>query len=74
MHGEEALFENELLQTCLKQLKTDGDVEQEEELSWTTKPLHGMYYQQREEVADIKKSYQWLQQAMLGYRRCSFIC
>lgn len=34
----------EQLQECLRELKTDGDEEQEEKLSWKTKPLHGMHH------------------------------
>ncbi|TWW77451.1 hypothetical protein D4764_12G0008410 [Takifugu flavidus] len=34
-------------------------------LSWKDKPLHGMYHQQIEEVAHIKKTYQWLEKAGL---------
>ncbi|KAF7652027.1 hypothetical protein LDENG_00102410 [Lucifuga dentata] len=52
------------LSECLRQQKTEGDEEQEE-TSWKTKPLHGMYYQQIEGVADIMKSYQWLEKAGL---------
>lgn len=46
-------IDQEDLQECFKQLKMDTDEEQEEEQSWTITPLRGMYYRQREEVADI---------------------
>lgn len=58
-------IDQEDLQECFKQLKMDTDEEQEEEQSWTITPLRGMYYRQREEVADIKKSYQWLKRSTL---------
>ena len=34
-------------------------------MSQAAEPLHGMYHRQIEEVADIKKSYQWLENAGL---------
>ncbi|KAF7643929.1 hypothetical protein LDENG_00230900 [Lucifuga dentata] len=52
------------LSEYLRQQKTEGDEEQEE-TSWKTKPLHGMYHRQIEGVADIMKSYQWLEKAGL---------
>ena len=55
---------DELLSEYLRQQKPD-DAEEEEEPSWRDKPLHGMYHRQIEEVADIKKSYQWLEKAGL---------
>lgn len=33
----------------------------EDKPSWEDKPLHGMYHRNITEVADLKKSYQWLQ-------------
>ena len=33
--------------------------------SWRDKPLHGMYHHQTEEVADVRKSYQWPEKAGL---------
>uniref|UniRef100_A0AAV2MRB2 Uncharacterized protein n=1 Tax=Knipowitschia caucasica TaxID=637954 RepID=A0AAV2MRB2_KNICA len=33
--------------------------------SWEDKPLHGMYHRSIAEVADLKKSYQWLERAGL---------
>lgn len=39
----------------IRKLKTRSDAPQEKELSWKTKCLYGMYYQQTEEVADVKK-------------------
>ena len=39
--------------------------EEPEGSPWTKKPLHGMYHQQTEEVADIVKTYQWLEKAGL---------
>lgn len=49
-----------LLYEVFSWLKAAGDEEQEE-LSYKTKPLYGVYHQQMEEVAGIKKSYQWLE-------------
>lgn len=62
-------IDQEDLQECFKQLKMDTDEEQEEEQSWTITPLRGMYYRQREEVADIKKSYQWMEKN--GLKDCT---
>ena len=53
-----------LLSKSLRQLKPSIE-EEPERLSWTDKPLHGMYYHQTEEVADIRKTYQWLEKAGL---------
>lgn len=53
-HISEMTLWDELLQESLRQLKTDVDEEQEEDLSPTIKPLHGMYNQQTEGLADIK--------------------
>ena len=39
--------------------------EEGEEPSWKDKPLHSMYHKQIEEVADIEKSYQWLEKTGL---------
>ena len=39
--------------------------EEEEQTTWRDKPLHGMYHRQIEEVADIEKTYQWLEKAGL---------
>lgn len=39
--------------------------EEEEEPSWKDKPLHRMYHWQINEVADIEKSYQWLEKPCL---------
>lgn len=36
-----------------------------QKLSWTTKHLHGMYHRPIEEMAGIKKSYQWLEKTTL---------
>ena len=47
---------DELLSYYLRLLKPRGG---EEELSWKDKPLHSMYHPQMD-VADIRKSYQWL--------------
>lgn len=51
---------DELLSEYLKQLKP-GNTEMGDKLSSRDKPQHGMYYQQIKEVADINKSYQWLE-------------
>ena len=53
---------------CLKQLKPWGDEEEEREPSQKDKPLHDMYHQQIEEVANIKKSYHWLGLSKVGLR------
>ena len=45
---------------CLRQLKPNME-EEPEGLSRTDKPLHGMYHLQTEEMADIRKTYQWLE-------------
>lgn len=50
----------------LRQLRTDAEEEQEEELSWINVPsLYGLYHWQIEEMAGIKISYQWLNKACL---------
>ena len=54
---------DELLSECLRQQNPDDSAEEEEQTTWRDKPLHGMYHRQIEEVADIKKSYQWLENA-----------
>ncbi|XP_024121103.1 uncharacterized protein LOC112142083 [Oryzias melastigma] len=41
------------------------DVMLEDRASWEDKPLHGMYHRTITDVADIKKSYQWLERAGL---------
>lgn len=55
---------DELLNECLRQQKPNKE-EGPEEPSWKDKPLHGMYHRQIEEVADIEKTYQWLEKAGL---------
>ena len=40
-------------------------VQEEEQSTWKDKPLHGIHHCQVEEVADIKKTYQWLVNAGL---------
>ncbi|KAK7879105.1 hypothetical protein WMY93_034112 [Mugilogobius chulae] len=52
-----------VLSECLRQWGTDEVLE--EEPSWEDKPLHGMYHRNITEVADLKKSYQWLERAGL---------
>ena len=56
---------DELLSECVRLLKPRGGEEEEEELSRKDKCLHGMCQRQIEEVADIEKSYQWLEKAGL---------
>lgn len=56
---------DEGLSEYLRQQKPEGEDKQDEEPSWRDKPLYGMYHRQIEEVADIKKSYQWLEKAGL---------
>ncbi|KAM6449746.1 uncharacterized protein PHA67_017094 [Liasis olivaceus] len=55
---------DELLRECLRQQQTWEEV-QMEEVQQQDKPLHGMYHWQTVEVADIRKSYQWLERAGL---------
>ncbi len=55
---------DELLCEYLRQQKPEN-AEEEDEPSWKTKPLHGMYHRQIEEVADVKKSRKWLEKARL---------
>lgn len=62
-----------LLHESLRQLKTDGDEEQEVEVYWMTKPLHGIYLHYLSTATSVpstdrgsgwlKKSYQWLEKA-----------
>ena len=54
----------EVLSEYLRQQKPDEE-EEHVEPSWEDKPLHGMYHRQIKEVADIRKSYQWLEKAGL---------
>uniref|UniRef100_A0A669EZW7 Reverse transcriptase domain-containing protein n=1 Tax=Oreochromis niloticus TaxID=8128 RepID=A0A669EZW7_ORENI len=53
-----------VLSEYLRQQKPKKE-EEGEEPSWKDRPLHGMYHRQIEEVADIQKSYQWLDKAGL---------
>ena len=55
---------DKLLRECLKQQQRGAD-DQAEEVPWHSKVLHGMYHRQIVEVADIGKSYQWLEKAGL---------
>ena len=55
---------DQLLSECLRQQKPSRD-EEPEGPSWKDKPLHGMYHRQIEEVADMEKTYQWLEKAGL---------
>ncbi|CAJ1059649.1 uncharacterized protein LOC127604228 [Xyrichtys novacula] len=52
------------LRECLRQWKLSGK-EEPEEPSWEEKTLLGMYHRQIAEVADMSKSYQWLERAGL---------
>ena len=56
---------NKLLRECLRQ-QQKGTNEQTEKTPWHSKALHGMYHRQIAEVADIRKSYQWLEKAGLA--------
>ena len=56
---------DELLGECLRQQQRGTD-DQPEEMPWHSKALHGMYHRQIVEVADIRKSYQWLEKAGLA--------
>uniref|UniRef100_A0A7N8XHF5 Reverse transcriptase domain-containing protein n=1 Tax=Mastacembelus armatus TaxID=205130 RepID=A0A7N8XHF5_9TELE len=53
-----------ILSEYLRQQKPDAE-DEEQEPSWQDKPLHGMYHRQIQEVADIEKSYRWLEKAGL---------
>lgn len=54
---------NEVLSEYLRQQEPDG--KQQLEPSWEDKALHSMSHSEIEEVADIKKSHQWLKKAGL---------
>ncbi len=56
---------SDLLSECFRQEKPIREEEEPVGLSWQDKPLHSMYHRQIEEVADIGKSYQWLERAGL---------
>lgn len=51
---------DELLRECLRQQQTETE-DQPEEVPWHDKALHSMYHQQKHEVTDTGKSYQWLE-------------
>ena len=53
---------DELLNDCLRLLKPMRGEQEEEELSWKD---NGMYHRQIEEVAEIERSYQWIEKAGL---------
>ena len=53
---------DKLLGECLRQQQSGTD-DQPEEMPWHSKARHGMYHQHIVEVADISKSYQWLEKA-----------
>uniref|UniRef100_A0A3P9JW03 Protein kinase domain-containing protein n=1 Tax=Oryzias latipes TaxID=8090 RepID=A0A3P9JW03_ORYLA len=53
-----------VLSECLRQWRAEDTV-LEDRSSWEDKSLHGMYHRTITEVADIKKSYQWLERAGL---------
>ena len=55
---------DKLLGECLRQQQRGTD-DQPEEMPLHSKALHGMYHRQIVEVADIRKSYQWLEKAGL---------
>ena len=55
---------DKLLGECLRQQQRGTD-DQPEEMPWHNKALHRMYHRQIVEVADISKSYQWLEIARL---------
>ncbi|XP_078791071.1 uncharacterized protein LOC111949134 [Oryzias latipes] len=57
----------QLLSECLRQWRAE-DAVLGDRSSWEDKPLHGMYHRTITEVADIKKSYQWLERASLQDR------
>ncbi|XP_051916213.1 uncharacterized protein LOC127597287 isoform X2 [Hippocampus zosterae] len=55
---------DDVLRECLRQWGTEDEA-LEEGPSWEDKGLHGMYHRTITEVADLKKSYQWLERAGL---------
>ncbi|XP_055368940.1 uncharacterized protein LOC129604854 [Betta splendens] len=55
---------DDVLSECLRQWRTEDEM-LEEGPSWEDKPLHGMYHRNITEVADLNKSYQWLERAGL---------
>ncbi|XP_051911362.1 uncharacterized protein LOC127593748 [Hippocampus zosterae] len=55
---------DDVLKECLRQWGTE-DEELEEGPSWEDKPLHRKYHRTITEMADLKKSYQWLERASL---------
>ena len=55
---------DDLLGEHLRKLKPSMG-EESQGISWTDKPLHGMYHHQIEEVAEIRTTYQWLEKAGL---------
>ena len=54
---------HDVLSECLRQWGTEDEVQ--EGPSWQDKPLHGMYHRNITEVADIRKTYQWIERAGL---------
>lgn len=54
---------DEVLSEYLRQQEPDG--KQQLEPSWEDKALHGTSHSEIEEVADIKKSHQWMKKAGL---------
>lgn len=55
---------DKMLTECLR-IQRPGEEEEHGDTSWQDKPLHSMYHQSIEEVADFRKSYQWLEKAGL---------
>ncbi|XP_055359974.1 uncharacterized protein LOC129603341 [Betta splendens] len=55
---------DDVLSKCLRQWRTEDEM-LEEGPSWEDKPLHRMYHRNITEVADLNKSYQWLERAGL---------
>lgn len=54
-------------QSCVKQVASTNMApwEEGEKILWKTKSIHGMYHWQTGEMADTKKSYQWLERLSL---------
>ena len=50
-----------MISECLSQQKPSEEREDDERPSWRDKPLHRIYQLQIEEVADIGKTDQWLE-------------
>lgn len=59
---------DKLLTECLSEQKTNVEEVEQEYTSFKDKPLHCMYHLQVKEVAEINKSYWWLERTGLENR------